>query len=1249
VTPPTLQVNPVTGDSRTVIALAGTATGTTVRISAVQEGGTIAVGELPVTGGSFGGQLSFPPTLAEGPLQLCAQVTGQGDNPLGCTTFTVLAAPRAGLTGALQLPSGQTANGVVALFSQAGTLAYQAQVQPNGAFSLAGIRPGAYRYVFGGQAPGPVAGGVVTLQPATQYRLDLPVNQLQINCALLPAAHIALVYDQEPTVTIAKYEQSGIIDTISRLVLRPGLQAAEAQAAMATAAAAEAAARDWFGWYVAGVARPLSFYAVPQSNVQPAQIRFQVVAPGGQVIEAKTLPKGLLNTKFTFDAARLPAGSGDKQPQLWVTPLGNGVNECTAKFDLFTTAAPTADKRFQPGSATWWAGDRYEFKGTVPYLPPLVPFNFRVPPAPLSVPWFGHWDNQINLGVTMEGSIESNGEVKIRSYRPGARIKLLDTDIIPQSFQDKFLNQTLSLEELRNYAIRLPTIPVLPRKEFGIPFVRTPVFSFFGLIDLAVAFSASFAAEVKLDGSLYPFRPDATMELLTSGEAKGEYGISIPVLSGVAEGGASLGFGAMVNIPLKVQISRQPPVSVAACVGLRTFIHMWVETLWGFGPGDETTIDLASYWPPCIDFATAAGALPPITAPEYMARPAVATAADGRTLSVYIEPNLAADGTQVMAAFQVGDSWGEATALSTPNHFATNPVVAFAGPAQMPVVAWVEKPYDRAAALALGATLTDVNQHLNRQEIFYSVYGDGAWSAPARLTADLLADGMPQLAGNLHTALLAWTRDTDGEAGTKGDQRVAVAYFDPGSRSFGGLTLLAGGQQGSNNDVAVAWDNRQTPPAAYVAWVHDADAILATADDRKLAVFQNAGAGWVSVNPQPLPPRVDSPALVAGDDGVRVAFLVRQAAADGVVPVMGRNGALWSALYANGAWSAAPVTDGEGGAVIAEQPELATNGPEALLLYRRFGEPGSHAFYGQLALNRVTGESIAFGTPVYVTDKAAQVWQPVFSINPVTQRAVVLQVTRAIGGLSAAETASLAGIAATAGVMATENATLSLADDPVESLALSAGADPALSQLSVSATAPAAGHPVSFGVIIRNVGRSAAFNMAVTLHRGTPGASVAVVSQSLAGPLAMGAEQLVTLATTATGGQQPYFVELTTTGENVSVANDRASTVVGVLSAPAVLGVFESGLVEDGLALSWQTPAGEEPQGYRILRATGETGSYQGVGESSVTTFTDSSANRALRYCYRVQAYQGSTVSPLSAPLCGELAPLRLFLPLADR
>jgi hypothetical protein len=190
---------------------------------------------------------------------------------------------------------------------------------------------------------------------------------------------------------------------------------------------------------------------------------------------------------------------------------------------------------------------------------------------------------------------------------------------------------------------------------------------------------------------------------------------------------------------------------------------------------------------------------------------------------------------------------------------------------------------------------------------------------------------------------------------------------------------------------------------------------------------------------------------------------------------------------------------------------------------------------------------------------------------------------------------------------------------------------------------------VSFGVIIRNVGRSAAFNMAVTLHRGTPGASVAVVSQSLAGPLAMGAEQLVTLATTATGGQQPYFVELTTTGENVSVANDRASTVVGVLSAPAVLGVFESGLVEDGLALSWQTPAGEEPQGYRILRATGETGSYQGVGESSVTTFTDSSANRALRYCYRVQAYQGSTVSPLSAPLCGELAPLRLFLPLADR
>ena len=303
-------------------------------------------------------------------------------------------------------------------------------------------------------------------------------------------------------------------------------------------------------------------------------------------------------------------------------------------------------------------------------------------------------------------------------------------------------------------------------------------------------------------------------------------------------------------------------------------------------------------------------------------------------------------------------------------------------------------PYDAATATALG---DDINAHLSRQEIFYAVYRNGAWGAPIRLTNDLLIDGMPTAAGGLAGAVLAWTRDTDADFATRSDQRIAVSVFDNATATFGPIQLLAGPTGGMNTDVRAALAADGTP---NLVWVNDADGKLDTGDDR-LITWAQLKAGqpkttpdWVVLNPQPLPPRVDSPAITIGPDGLEMAFLVRQPDADGSVPLLGPNGALWTAKLTGDTWTTAPVHDETGGLVFAEQPVLAAAQGERLLAFRRFSPASlTNAAFGQISLARRTADN-RFTTPIYLTDAPAQNWQPALTINPSTRQAVILKVAR---------------------------------------------------------------------------------------------------------------------------------------------------------------------------------------------------------------------------------------------------------------
>ncbi len=139
--------------------------------------------------------------------------------------------------------------------------------------------------------------------------------------------------------------------------------------------------------------------------------------------------------------------------------------------------------------------------------------------------------------------------------------------------------------------------------------------------------------------------------------------------------------------------------------------------------------------------------------------------------------------------------------------------------------------------------------------------------------------------------------------------------------------------------------------------------------------------------------RVDSPTLSAGADGVHLAFLVREASADGSVGLVGANGVLWTAHLRDGAWQAQALPGADGKPIYAERPILDTQGSESLLLFRRFEQKNDNSRLGQLALSQLSAQA-NFSSPLYLTDEPRENWLPAMAINPQNGAATILKVAR---------------------------------------------------------------------------------------------------------------------------------------------------------------------------------------------------------------------------------------------------------------
>jgi hypothetical protein len=301
-----------------------------------------------------------------------------------------------------------------------------------------------------------------------------------------------------------------------------------------------------------------------------------------------------------------------------------------------------------------------------------------------------------------------------------------------------------------------------------------------------------------------------------------------------------------------------------------------------------------------------------------------------------------------------------------------------------------------------------------------------------------------------------------------------------------------------------------------------------------------------------------------------------------------------------------------------------------LLAFRVFGAPSTDAALGQPALSQVT--PYARASPPLIVPQPEPQWQVALGINQVTHQAALLSVGLPPATSVAQSARSEHPPASTAAQPGLTWSTLAPGNEPIASLIVDPGPDPALDPaLALSQQHAAPGSSVVVSATVRNVGRQPAAGLEVSLYRGDPATGELVGTQSVAGPLAMNESQAVEFSITAGSGEQPISAEVSTAGGDASSENNTATGDLGVLPAPGPVLVEPGPLPAHRLEVSWLPSPVPAVAGYRILRSETSGGPYQLVGEAEGTVYHDLLVAPNQPYYYVVQAFDATGAKSASS------------------
>jgi hypothetical protein len=1236
--PVTINISPNRAAAGQTVAISGQGAlpATDVHIAVVTDGGTLSIASATADAqGRYSTELPIGGTYPSGLVQLCAIPAGAAEPEIACADLTVTDAPDGAVSGRVPLGNASQTLAVgeidaeVRLMNAAGAMLYSAPVRADGTFNIDKVNPGTYLYGFAGVMPAIAELGVLTVEP---------LKSTDINALVARACAIAELRRPSTPLTVSPSRTGFVTKT-----LRNGLSRIQMREPRP------------FGIYVSGVPLNVTLSAAPLSTAPVQAVIFEFRGPNDEILDAQAT-----SAPFTirYNVGRLPPSRNGRHPYVAVTPVVNGKTQCTSFYEFEVLSDPMRSEYMQPGiSRTQWNGSAYVFEGMIPYVEGLLPHEQILA---RDVPLLGTIRNVFNAGLAVKGAFDVEGQARLFAAEARTEAEFLSYPIPllnggRANIAPPRIDQVVF--DIRNpagLAVPFGPIRLYDAELLDISLGKIPVFSFLGIVNASITGGVHVRAGIYLSGVVRPVAPSVDATMAAQGELSAEIGVSIDVLFGLVEGGGGLGGKVCVTAPLRVIAGEDADVFFdRPTFGGQLFVVIWASAFWGIFE-TRKIFPVVNFASGCANAALRAQTVnatqPPMV--DLFVAPSIAVSPSGRVLSAYVENTATAGQTprvQVMARFQNPDTgaWEAPTAISDPTHSARSPSVAFAGPNQTPMLVWAENTLTAAEAAAIGFDTDDKDAaaHLDRQEIFYALWSD-QWSAPIRLTNDAFADGMPEISGLANTAVVAWTRDTDGDAATRTDQRIAVTEFDVGARVFGPVTLLSGDATGGlNTDVSVTHDTNGKP---VIAWVHDADGDLVTSDDRSIKVARKPANEWVLLNPQPLPPRADSPSISAGSDGIRVAFVVREPNASGDVGVLGTNGALWSALYSGAAWDSQPVRDLDGEKVYAEQPELKRMGSESLLVFRRFGRSTFNSGLGQLSMSRVL-EGPAMSPPVYLTDGRVQQWQATTAIHPSTRRLMIVHSSMSsAGNRGAAYAVSNASTAPNEAALQlapmTNHAPTQAGSNTLAYATLEVGGDATLDHLQVSNRTPAPGERVTITATVRNVGRNDIRSARVDLRRGRLVTDTLLAEAAVPDTLGFNRSaavvfEVVMPANLVPEGRMTLSAHIGSISENINTDNDAAVVELGGLSTPSrVVIAGESAVVDSALDLTWSGNSGEFVSGYRVYRSLTSDGPWELIGESVVPAFTDATTERGRQYCYGVRAHNSqSAFSARSQATCGRL------------
>jgi len=1236
------------GSTITVSGLAPLGSPSTgVRVQWLLSTATEPAVEVALAGGAYLAEVTVPDGAAAGPALLCAGVTDAAPAELACASFTVdepalgtiigtlprgvdrglaTASGGAAATGAVLAVGNPFAATTLSLTTSTGTIVATTTPSASGAFSFT-VPPGNYTMIQGGAGPKGVApagasvraGGVAKIEPkGVALSLDCLSRGTAVNingveafpAAPAAGAHFGTYFSGVPAMVTFKVQSAGV----------------------------------WIGFREIGSAPPPD----PGSTFEGYEYEFR--GPSGQLIDrVRTGTEDFAE----FDVGRLPPGISTVTPY----PIADGVRcvpkgLATFRRTIRVLANPITSGFARADSSLEWVprgplDGYYRTRLVVPNIPGL-PLYMPDPPisdiAGIPIPIV--IDNHFDANASVDARIGLNGDVTFRAAGGEVEATFLSVPIFSESFAVAPPGAAqVNFNDPRTFAFTIGKEKVVSiLEEFLI--YEGSIFDLFGIIQLYAALTVGFDGGVDLFATLYPLQPNVRLTMLPQVAARGAVSIGLGLVN-IVQGGARLNTRIGILVPIVINASPPDAHVNDPCGFFQATMELFVRI--GFGPITLYRISTPSYplvkpngmplyFPECdLNTGLEAGlallslqvpqALPPGLDPNVIdddpppfgtvnPAPVVAVSDAGERMRVHVED--ATLGTDTITTRLVSQTWNPATQdwgpaqpITDGTHWVGEPSLSWAGAGagRFAVVAWSARPTTLAEDQAVG---DDIGGLMKRHEIYVATFASGVWSAPLRLTSDLLPDGSASVSGDATGYTVAWNYDADGNPATRTDARVKVREVPIAG---GALTTTLPGTA-MNVDPSVV----RRGGVSTIAYTEDPIADGLNDTYRTIRLARGSGGAFAVDGSADLPRMADSPSLaITGDGRQWVSFLVRGLDDDGVhrvgdlstrarVRVATRPGA-------SGSWEISDLAGGVdfGETDRGESPTVVAAGDEARLVYRSFGQPGTGAF-GQLMSARLeAGSSVHLFTQI--TSGAKQRWLPAAAIDPVTGDLTVVSLD--LPGLTPAPD-----------------------DYAVVTTTVRRVADPALVELQFDPPYSEPGANVVVGALVTNLGLAEATAITVDLLDGPPGTGNVIDSYPL-GDVRFGDTTRAPFEITAVAGRQTVHARVRTSGGNARSDNDVASADLRSLSAPDNVRVAAAG--PGALAVSWLqagVPVDEEAPsavGYRVERSDAPGGARELAGEATTTAFRDALLLPGQAYCYVVTAYDATgVVSPPSAEACSD-------------